>query len=186
MGFLMLVKLEALFPVDYAGLIMLVLFWAGVIVLMLPFRSWRRRYTFPRLGYAELAFSRIKNPYLTSRQRWASMMPFFLAMFLFTLLLGYMIPDRATDDRFIRLTGDGFFRVTIAMGLAASVTMLRGRYSWPFAVMLIGLGILARWQHVNVGWVLGAMGLLLMVFGLLKFRCFLRDYPVMEADDGEE
>jgi hypothetical protein len=52
--------------------------------------------------------------------------------------------------------------------------------------LLIGLLVAARFAHVDAGWGIVGMGLLLMAIGLWKLRRFLHDYPVLEAADGEE
>ena len=50
LGFLMLAQLQVWFPARYAELIVVTVFIAGVMLLGLWGRSWRRRIIVPRLG----------------------------------------------------------------------------------------------------------------------------------------
>jgi len=175
------------FPWDHFGISAWPTPWNGLIPCVLAFpllllvQVWRKRISFPRLGYAKSVARRD----IPRHRVWRYM----LIGFAITVLLGVWMRlslrvhsgMRGSDKEAIV----GLAAVTLGIGLAGAEVNLQKKHFWAIIILTFGLVVLASCLGVDEGWAIGIIGLLLAGIGLARLRRFLRDYPRQEETDGQ-
>ncbi len=178
---LLLSNLRAAIGPHYANLILDTLFIMGIILLgRLLGRAWLMRITYPRLGFA--SFTTFWQWSQGRKRLWVKILQSVVILTLFDFLLGMLVPERSKGPWDL-LPAESIFRMSIAFMLTFGIVWLRLKHLWIIAAALTGLLVLAHFQHLDPSWAIGIVGLILLAIGLVKLRRFLRDYPLLEADD---
>jgi hypothetical protein len=182
-GVAMLAQLSSLFPAAYAEYGISAIYIVGLVPGVFVARVWRKRVTFRRLGFAEVAFP--WHPGMSDKQKWTQGLQTLLVLVVLNIAVGLLLRDyspASIEPKFDPIC----LQNLISIGLGFGIVWWGLRHLWGIAALLLGLLAVARYLPMNPGWAIGATGLLMLIIGLWKLRRFLRDYPVLEAADGEE
>jgi len=146
------------------------------ILIILLARAWRRRITFPRLGFVE--FTRERR----SKKRHGALTIVFIAICVVLLavwgadLLVRNAADPAATKNMTRLLFGGMLTIVIAaVARFRSVNRL-----YLFAGLNLALFVIAVIAHQPSGFAIAGTGIALLIFGIARTIRFLKLHPVQE------
>jgi len=175
-GFLVLLTIMALAPNYHFVRALLILF---VVLLGSGGRLWKKRITYPRLGYAKM-----RDVKLRQAKQSVPLILFAVLALVILILFGYYSAQlslagvrQATVPAFGYLTC-AFFAVVIAG--AAFVTKVKNLY-WIAGILLVLLG-LAEMLDFNPAVAFGSGAVVSLVMGIAMLRKFLRENPKVEGE----
>ncbi|RPH96562.1 hypothetical protein EHM69_01000 [candidate division KSB1 bacterium] len=165
-------------PSGFEGLISI---GATAILGYLLIWIWRRRITYPRLGYSKFVARRD----FPRNWRWRAIFLFFVLIFLFSISMSLSLRLNSAVHPLPHNLGDlssntGSF---VGIGMAVVGVILGMKRMWMIVVPMLAMIWLAAYIHVSQGWVIVLAGLLLIGIGLERLRHFLRDYPLLVNTD---
>ncbi|MCB9368542.1 MAG: hypothetical protein H6507_05495 [Calditrichaeota bacterium] len=130
-----------------------------VIVILLA-RAWKKRITYPRLGYAGFA-KRGRTKRLT------------VVLTLLTVTAVALVAIQYLP------TGSG--KLVMGLIVSAAITLpaiLKGmRHFYLFGLLCFGLIAASTYIHVSAGYAIAATGAILLVVGLIRLKNFLDQHP---------
>jgi len=151
------------------------------IYVILIAKLWKKKITYPRLGYAEFLSKRKK-------ERKTRMLMFLLVLFLAVALAMLIIMAAAGslgDLSFITgPSGKLFFGGLIALMLVALGAIRKMKHLYAFAVLSYLLILGAYILNVSGGWALCITGALLLIVGVARLLVFLKANPKLEEAHG--
>lgn len=149
------------------------------IYIILIGRLWKKKITYPRLGYAEFLAKRKK-------ERKTRMLMFLLVLFLAVALAVLILMAAAGslgDLGFLfGPKGKLIFGGLVALIMAALGVIRKMKHLYIFAVLCYLLCIGAYLLNVSGGWALSLTGALLLIVGLTRLVMFLRANPKLNAE----
>jgi hypothetical protein len=152
------------------------------IYVILIARLWKKKITYPRLGYAEFLSKRKK-------ERKTRMLMFLLVLFLAVALAMLILLAAAGslgDLSFLSgREGKLIFGGLVALMFVALGAIRKMKHLYAFAVLCYLLCIGTYLLHVSGGWALSITGALLLAVGLARLVTFLRANPKLEGKPAE-
>jgi hypothetical protein len=149
------------------------------ILVILIGRAWRKRITYPRLGYAEILAKRRA----TQRKEMLRMIGLaVLAVAALTVIA--ILAARATNEDQDLLTQPHaklFFGAFISAIIAGVAATQRVRLFYFVAVLLFILIIATDLLQISGGYALASTGAILLVVGVVKLIIFLRANPKLAS-----
>ncbi|HEY3296069.1 MAG TPA: hypothetical protein VGL38_11590 [bacterium] len=151
----------------------------ALFVIILAARAWRRRITYPRLGYIELLATRRHKWRVRVLTMWV-VAPLLIAL----AAMLYKVAGGAPDDpglfehREMKLV----FGSIIALIIAMVGGFHRMKHLYLFAALLWLLIFAAYALNLSGGYALLTTGAALLITGLVRLRLFLRDNPKLEEE----
>lgn len=148
------------------------------ILVILAIRAWRKRITYPRLGYVE--FSRERR---TRTKRAVIILLFVaittvaLAVWGSNLIEGTSSADPAAVKNSTRLLFGGMLSIVIA----AVARFRRLNHLYAFALLNFLFFAAVAWFHLSSGFAFAGTGLSLLIFGLIRVTGFLKAHPLQET-----
>jgi hypothetical protein len=151
------------------------------VYVILIARLWKKKITYPRLGFAEFLAKRTK-------ERKTRMLMFLLVLFLAVALAALIlmaVSGKLGDLSFLTgPQGKLIFGDMVALMIAALGAIRKMRHLYVFAVIAYLFCIGAYFLNVSGGWALCVTGVLLLIVGIVRLVLFLRDNPRMEEANG--
>jgi hypothetical protein len=142
-----------------------------VVIIVAIASSWRRKITYPRLGYARAFDTR-------TRRRGVVVTVLLALAVLLVATVGFGLhTDQGTSwvDTHARLLFGGFLCCAVAAaGVARKATHL-----YLVAAVLFGLIVVADRLNVTAGYPIVFMGCVLIAAGLIRLVLFLRSNPIV-------
>lgn len=164
--------------------IFLVVFLIAIILFPRFSEALRKRYTYPRIGYAQLPQD---NPRKTAMGFFIFNLSVFAAFVICLFLFGDV-----TDPALYRKWSPTFTAVMLLGGFIYIHSKSGGAGPWVYAVVAIGLGLLFSILEFDgydgaSYWCL-SLGAFFILYGIIQFVLFLRKYPMPAAEvtDGEK
>jgi hypothetical protein len=154
---------------------------AGILIIFVPLltRELRRRFTYPRIGYAKLPDSSTKR----------HLMSLVVLGFLILGLLLYFLTTRTPmSPQTAKIL---YFSTMLVIALIIDL-LLVFRYlkekdvTYLLYAAALSLTVVLVWYYHlrirTVMYIIGGFGLLNLLYGLYALRLFIRNYPVLEED----
>jgi hypothetical protein len=154
-----------------------------IFLMAKAWRAWRKRITYPRLGYSELIGRQTRD-----RKR---RLRIFVLGILAALAAGIFIYAWASDNLgepglLRRHAGTLVFGGVVALAIAAAGMARKAKHLYLFAVLCYLMCIATYLADVSGGYALEVTGALLLIVGIAKLVLFLRANPVLEREaDGK-
>ncbi len=146
------------------------------IILIFIGQAWRKRITYPRLGYAEIVAKKRTTP-----KRGILLILVTALLLLAVASTAFMHATRGSTP----LPHDKLLLgAIIAAIIAGAGIALRLKSVWVVAVLMLGFFAIADYWQFSAGWAMAAAGVIMLGMGLLRLRRFVRDNPVLEGADG--
>jgi hypothetical protein len=153
------------------------------IYVILIAKLWKKKITYPRLGYAEFLAKRRK-------ERKTRMLLFLLLLFLavaLAMLLIMAASGSLGDLSFVSgPKGKLIFGGLITVMIAALAFFRKMKHLYAFAALSYLLIIGAYLLDVSGGWALSVTGILLLIVGIVRLVIFIRANPKLEGDVANE
>jgi hypothetical protein len=142
---------------------------------------WRRRITYPRLGYSKFVARRE----IPRSWRIRTFSLFFVLGFAFSISMSLSLRLNSAIHPLPHNQGDlsSTTGSMVGLGMAVVGVILGMKRMWMIVVPMLAMIWLAAYIHVSQGWVIVLAGLLLIGIGLERLRHFLRDYPLQVNTD---
>lgn len=138
----------------------------------------RKRYTYPRVGYAK-----IKEGQSSKRLLILIALALVIGLLVFLIsngMLGFELPSK------VNIYGPMALGVAMPLVLIALLLTARRRQQWPFTLItiLVFLPVLlfVRLGRHTVFYIVLAFGVLNLIMGIIELRRFIKDYPVIPDD----
>ncbi len=135
----------------------------------------RKRYTYPRVGYAK-----IKEGQSSKRLLILIALALVIGLLVFLIsngMLGFELPSK------VNIYGPMALGVAMPLVLIALLLTARRRQQWPFTLItiLVFLPVLlfVRLGRHTVFYIVLAFGALNLIMGIIELRRFIKDYPVI-------
>jgi len=138
----------------------------------------RKRYTYPRVGYAK-----IKEGQSSKRLLILIALALVIGLLVFLIsngMLGFELPSK------VNIYGPMALGVAMPLVLIALLLTARRRQQWPLTLItiLVFLPVLlfVRLGRHTVFYIVLAFGVLNLIMGIIELRRFIKDYPVIPDD----
>ena len=135
----------------------------------------RKRYTYPRVGYAK-----IKEGQSSKRLLILIALALVIGLLVFLIsngMLGFELPSK------VNIYGPMALGVAMPLVLIALLLTARRRQQWPLTLItiLVFLPVLlfVRLGRHTVFYIVLAFGVLNLIMGIIELRRFIKDYPVI-------
>jgi hypothetical protein len=154
-----------------------------ILLMLLLSKAWKRRITYPRLGYTELIARRAKD----RNRRIRIVVPGLLAALVAGIILFACTSDKVGEAGLLRHhAGTLFFGGAVALTIAAAGIARKMRHLVLFAVLCYLLCIATYLVDVSGGYALEVAGGLLLIVGIVRLVLFLRENPILQGEaDGK-
>jgi hypothetical protein len=154
-----------------------------ILLMLLLSKAWKRRITYPRLGYTELIARRAEDRH----RRIRVVVPGLLAALAAGIILFAWTSDKVGEAGLLRHhAGTLFFGGAVALTIAAAGIARKMRHLILFAVLCYLLCIATYLADVSGGYALEVTGGLLLIVGIIRLVLFLRGNPILQGEaDGK-
>jgi hypothetical protein len=154
-----------------------------ILLMLLLSKAWKRRITYPRLGYAELIARQAKDRH----RRLRVVVPGLLAALVAGIILFAWTSDKAGEAGLLRHhAGTLFFGGAVALTIAAAGIARKMRHLVLLAVLCYLLCIATYLADVSGGYALEVTGGLLLIVGIVRLVLFLHGNPILQGEaDGK-
>jgi hypothetical protein len=150
------------------------------IPLFLVGIPWKRRITYPRIGYVKFTYP----GYVSVWTKLRDFSALILGPAVGAVLNIYV--ERVVYHGHISAVPLELFGLNLLTGYGIVNAVFYPRLkSWGVSVLLLAVVLLTIYLEIDARWTVIFIGFLALSNGLNKLRCFLRDYPVLESADGE-
>jgi hypothetical protein len=165
---------------EYHSRILAVLTVISLLCILIMW-LWRRFITFPRLGYSK--FIATRNMPKKWRYRLMGYILAFDLLFDLSIRLSMKIAAAPAKVPYDEAVFFGFIGILLGTSLAIPVVAYGLKKLWIVIAVATALVWLAPFIHVNIGWLVSIVGILLAGGGLYQLNDFLKANPSAGATD---